>query len=118
MTPLEQYKADLQRDDFFQDPAQERAVAALDDLYHRLLAEPSSGGLFGRFRKPRPQMGLYMWGGVGRGKTYLMDVFFQTLPFKEKRRMHFHRFMQKVHREMRERQGEKNPLISISNSLY
>lgn len=40
MTPLEQYKADLQRDDFFQDPAQERAVAALDDLYHRLLAEP------------------------------------------------------------------------------
>ncbi len=114
MTPLEQYKADLQRDDFFQDPAQERAVAALDDLYHRLLAEPSSGGLFGRFRKPRPLTGLYMWGGVGRGKTYLMDVFFKALPFKEKRRMHFHRFMQKVHREMRERQGEKNPLISIA----
>ncbi|MCG8391672.1 MAG: AFG1 family ATPase [Pseudomonadales bacterium] len=114
MTPLEQYQADLQRDDFFQDPAQERAVAALDDLYHRLLAEPSTSGFFGRFRKPRPLTGLYMWGGVGRGKTYLMDVFFQALPFKEKRRMHFHRFMQKVHREMRERQGEKNPLISIA----
>ena len=73
MTPLEQYQADLQRQDFFQDAAQLRAVEALDDLYHRLLAEPSGGGLFGRFRKPRPQMGLYMWGGVGRGKTYLMD---------------------------------------------
>ena len=101
MTPLEQYKADLQREDFFQDPAQERAVAELDELYHRLLAEPVGGGFLSRFRKPRTLTGLYMWGGVGRGKTYLMDVFFQALPFKEKRRMHFHRFMQKVHREMR-----------------
>ena len=58
MTPLEQYKADLERADFFQDPAQERAVAALDELYHRLLAEPASGGLFGRFRKARPQICL------------------------------------------------------------
>ncbi|EKF74195.1 AFG1-like ATPase [Alcanivorax hongdengensis A-11-3] len=117
MTPLEQYQADLQRDDFFQDPAQLRAVEALDDLYHRLLKSPGNGGLFRRFRKPEPQKGLYMWGGVGRGKTYLMDVFFHTLPFPEKRRMHFHRFMQKVHQEMRERQGEKNPLISIARKF-
>ncbi|KGD60853.1 AFG1-like ATPase [Alcanivorax jadensis T9] len=117
MTPLEQYKADLQREDFFQDPAQERAVAELDELYHRLLAEPVGGGFLSRFRKPRTLTGLYMWGGVGRGKTYLMDVFFQALPFKEKRRMHFHRFMQKVHREMRERQGEKNPLVSIARKF-
>ncbi|MGB1467037.1 MAG: AFG1/ZapE family ATPase, partial [Alcanivorax nanhaiticus] len=68
MTPLEQYQADLQREDFFQDAAQLRAVEALDDLYHRLLQEPGKG-LLGRFRKPQPQMGLYMWGGVGRGKT-------------------------------------------------
>ncbi|MBD3645039.1 MULTISPECIES: cell division protein ZapE [Alcanivorax] len=117
MTPLEQYQADLQRDDFFQDPAQQRAVEELDALYHRLLAEPAGGGLLSRFRKPRALTGLYMWGGVGRGKTYLMDVFFQALPFKEKRRMHFHRFMQKVHREMRERQGEKNPLVSIARKF-
>lgn len=116
MTPLEQYKRDLERDDFFQDPAQMRAVEALDDLYHRLLAE-QNGGLFGRFRKPRTLTGLYMWGGVGRGKTYLMDVFFKALPFPQKRRIHFHRFMQKVHREMRERQGEKNPLISIARKF-
>ncbi len=117
MTPLEQYKADLQRPDFFQDAAQLQAVEALDDLYHRLLEAPAKGGLLGRFRKPQPQMGLYMWGGVGRGKTYLMDVFFEALPFEEKRRMHFHRFMQKVHREMRERQGEKNPLINIARKF-
>lgn len=117
MTPLEQYQADLEREDFFQDAAQLRAVEALDDLYHRLLEAPVKGGLFGRFRKPQPQTGLYMWGGVGRGKTYLMDVFFEALPFEEKRRMHFHRFMQKVHREMRERQGEKNPLINIARKF-
>ncbi|MCK5887588.1 MAG: cell division protein ZapE, partial [Alcanivorax sp.] len=52
MTPLEQYQADLQRDDFFQDPAQQRAVEELDALYHRLLAEPAGGGLLSRFRKP------------------------------------------------------------------
>ena len=117
MTPLEQYQADLQREDFFPDAAQLQAVEALDDLYHRLLDVPAKGRLLGRFRKPQPQMGLYMWGGVGRGKTYLMDVFFEALPFEEKRRMHFHRFMQKVHREMRDRQGEKNPLISIARKF-
>ena len=69
MTPLEQYQADLQREDFFQDPAQERAVAELDALYHQLLAEPANGGILARFRKPRALTGLYMWGGVGRGKT-------------------------------------------------
>ena len=58
-----------------------------------------------------------MWGGVGRGKTYLMDVFYEALPFEEKRRLHFHRFMQEVHREMRKRQGEKNPLLAIADDM-
>jgi cell division protein ZapE len=58
-----------------------------------------------------------MWGGVGRGKTYLMDVFFNALPFADKERMHFHRFMQYVHKEMRARQGEKNPLDGIARDF-
>ncbi|ASK34901.1 cell division protein ZapE [Alloalcanivorax mobilis] len=120
MTPLEKYRADLARPEFVQDAAQEQAVRALDDLYHRLVdAPPAPSGLLARLRKakPKPLTGLYMWGGVGRGKTYLMDVFFACLPFEQKRRMHFHRFMQKVHRQMRERQGEKNPLESIAREF-
>lgn len=118
MTPLEHYHADLERAGFIKDPAQEDAVKALDNLYHRLVADHHrSNSLLNRLRKRKPQQGLYMWGGVGRGKTYLMDVFFKVLPFPEKRRMHFHRFMQKVHREMRQRQGEKNPLVSIARQF-
>lgn len=117
MTPLEQYRIDLQRPDFHPDPAQEMAVRALDEVYQQLVKAPSSGGLLGRWRKPAPVKGLYMWGGVGRGKTYLMDVFFETLPMTDKKRIHFHRFMQKVHHEMRQRQGEKNPLTNIARQF-
>lgn len=118
MTPLEHYRQDLQREDFHADPAQARAVERLDDLYHRLIeGESRRPGLFFRKKSKQPQIGLYMWGGVGRGKTYLMDVFFESLPFAEKRRTHFHRFMQYVHQEMRARQGQKNPLTEIANDL-
>src|SRR5690606_8370332 len=117
MTPLEHYKRDLERPDFFHDVAQERAVRRLDALYEKLIEPPRRGGLFGRRRERAPVKGLYMWGGVGRGKTYLMDVFFDALPFKEKRRMHFHRFMQHVHQQMRARQGQKNPLLAIARDF-
>lgn len=119
MTPLEKYRADLARADFVHDPAQEEAIRALDQLYHRLVDARPSTGLFSRLRrsKPEPEIGLYMWGGVGRGKTYMMDVFFASLPFEEKRRVHFHRFMQKVHRRLRELQGEKNPLTQIAREF-
>jgi len=117
MTPLEHYQQDLTRPDFHADPAQARAVERLSDLYERLLAAGTARrSWFSRARKAPPS-GLYMWGGVGRGKTYLMDVFFEALPFEQKQRMHFHRFMQYVHREMRARQGQKNPLLSIASDL-
>ncbi|PKM21643.1 MAG: cell division protein ZapE [Gammaproteobacteria bacterium HGW-Gammaproteobacteria-14] len=118
MTPFEQYQQDLQRPDFHPDVAQARAVDGLQDLYERLMADSRRrAGMLGRLRKPQCQTGLYMWGGVGRGKTYLMDVFFESLPFADKQRMHFHRFMQYIHREMRARQGEKNPLDGIARDL-
>lgn len=115
MTPLEKYRQDLQRPDFAEDPAQRRAVEALQQVHDDVLADQQRlQGLLGRLRKPRTRTGLYMWGGVGRGKTYLMDVFFEALPIEAKRRMHFHRFMQYVHREMRRRQGHRNPLVEIA----
>lgn len=120
MTPLEKYRADLARADFVHDPAQEQAMLALEDLYQRLVAAHHPVGLLARLRRhgrTEPEKGLYMWGGVGRGKTYMMDVFFASLPFEEKRRMHFHRFMQKVHLRLRALQGEKNPLTRIAREF-
>ncbi len=90
----------------------------LQRLYDDLIAaHDSKPGLFGKlFGKKEPTLvkGLYFWGGVGRGKTYLVDTFFEALPFKEKVRTHFHRFMKRVHEEMRTLKGEKNPLTVIA----
>ena len=86
------------------DPDQRRAAQRLDRLQKDLEAE-SSGGLLAQLFKPkkaRPE-GVYMWGGVGRGKSMLMDLFVETLGIAEKRRAHFHEFMLEVDRRMRER---------------
>jgi cell division protein ZapE len=123
MTPLERYKKDLQRDDFSYDPAQEMAVKHLQRLYDDLIAaerepEPTSlmDRLKSRFKKEEaePVKGLYFWGGVGRGKTYLMDTFYDALPIKRKMRTHFHRFMQRVHADLKKLDGTKNPLDVIA----
>lgn len=118
MTPLERYQADLKRPDFFHDAAQENAVRHLQRLYEELVAkENESGGFLGKLfgkKSNEPVKGLYFWGGVGRGKTYLVDTFFDALPFKRKMRTHFHRFMKRVHEEMKTLKGEKNPLTIIA----
>jgi cell division protein ZapE len=117
MTPLERYQADLKRPDFFHDAAQENAVRHLQRLYDDLIArDQGKSGLMGKLfgKKPQgPVKGLYFWGGVGRGKTYLVDTFFDALPIERKTRTHFHRFMKRVHEEMRTLKGEKNPLTII-----
>lgn len=117
MTPLQRYQADLKRPDFFRDAAQENAVRHLQRLYDDLVTtQKSSSGLFGKLFAKKPQgpvKGLYFWGGVGRGKTYLVDTFYDALPFEQKMRTHFHRFMKRVHEEMRTLKGEKNPLTII-----
>ena len=127
MTPIERYKADLQKADFSHDPAQEMAVELLQDLYERLLlAEQQDkapslwskllGGVLPK-ADVTPVKGLYFWGGVGRGKTYLMDAFYDSLPIENKLRAHFHRFMQRVHKELTLLDGQKNPLSTIASKL-
>ncbi len=123
-TPWQRYQADLEREGFSHDPAQENAVRLLQDLYERLLhrynhRETGIGSWVKRFRKqtPEPEIGLYLWGGVGRGKTYLVDTFYDCLPFDRKLRTHFHRFMQRVHAELAALEGEKNPLEIIADGL-
>ncbi|NVZ82297.1 cell division protein ZapE [Pseudomonas yamanorum] len=118
MTPLERYQADLKRPEFFHDAAQETAVRHLQRLYDDLVqASQNKPGMFSKLfgkKDHTPVKGLYFWGGVGRGKTYLVDTFFEALPFKEKVRTHFHRFMKRVHEEMKTLPGEKNPLTIIA----
>ena len=123
-TPWQRYQADLQREGFSHDPAQEQAVLLLQELYERLLAArmQRTGGVAGLWRRLRgepvePEIGLYFWGGVGRGKTYLVDTFYDCLPFKNKMRVHFHRFMQRVHAELTSLEGEKNPLELVADRL-
>ncbi len=123
-TPWQRYQADLQRKDFSHDSSQEQAVILLQDLYERLVASSAESGrsLKAWVRKFRgvgiePQIGLYFWGGVGRGKTYLVDTFFECLPFERKLRVHFHRFMQRVHTELANLEGEKNPLEIVADRL-
>jgi len=123
MTPLQRYQHDLARPDFVADQAQAHAVSMLQDLYQRLVArETADQGLGSRLRRlwgaqQKPEQGLYFWGGVGRGKTYLVDTFFDSLPFERKLRVHFHRFMQRVHQELTELAGEKNPLELVADRI-
>jgi cell division protein ZapE len=118
MTPLETYRQACLRSDFIADAAQERAAQALDDLHKRLVSawENHRAHRF-HLKAPDPVIGLYLWGGVGRGKTWLMDAFFAAIPFRRKKRLHFHRFMQEIHHALRDRQGQKNPLESIADEF-
>lgn len=124
MTPIQRYRKDLEREDFSYDKAQEQAVEHLDHLYHELVLryEMRPKSWISRLspkasKSSAPAKGLYFWGGVGRGKTYLVDTFYESLPFRRKMRVHFHRFMQRVHRDLRELQGEKNPLEIVGKRI-
>jgi cell division protein ZapE len=113
------YRRECSRLGHAPDAAQERVVAALDDLRARLVAPQPRNllkGLLSR-RKRELERGLYVWGGVGRGKTWLMDLFFHSLPFKDKQRSHFHRFMQFVHDELKKHKDRANPLELVAEKV-
>ena len=115
LTPRQRYEADLKKPGFVKDAAQIKAVAALDVLYHFLLKRPP----LPRWRRllgqtQSPLKGLYLWGSVGRGKTWLMDCFYECLPFQEKQRLHFHRFMQMVHAQLKKLPGQQDPLRIVA----
>lgn len=114
LSPAEHYQRDLAQPDFISDPAQAQAIDALQRVYQNLIDAPPRKKLLGsRLTWPRVP-GLYMWGGVGRGKTWLMDVFFESLPFSRKLRTHFHRFMLDVHERRKGYPGEEDPLKLVA----
>lgn len=126
MTPKQRYEQDLKRSDFQRDEAQARAVDGLDALYHQLteflntpVVRPSRWQkLMGKKEQlPTPPKGLYFWGGVGRGKTYLMDTFFDALPTERKMRVHFHRFMYRVHDELKQLGENSDPLELVADKF-
>ena len=124
---LDVYSKRLADCGFRSDQAQLTAVAKLDDLRARLIAAHAAaeasplrrwiGSLIGGSSAQEPERGLYLWGGVGRGKTWLMDMFFESLPFPQKRRRHFHRFMHDVHTELKGLQNQESPLEAVAERM-
>lgn len=115
--PSQRYAAGVARGDWLRDPAQLPALAELDRIHAQVTTPEPARGLFARMfggEPPAAAAGLYLWGGVGRGKTFLIDLFHEGLPIKGKRRTHFHRFMREVHAGLREHAGERDPLAAIA----
>ena len=106
-------------DGFFHDPAQAQAIAHLETLYQQLLLFKRKRGRFlGKsLRSPDVPRGLYFWGGVGRGKSFLMDAFFACVPYRRKRRIHFHHFMMEVHNELKTLTSAADPLVTVAERI-
>jgi len=104
---------------FTPDPAQLKIIERLQQLHQALVAERPAPGLLQRMlkRTPDPVRGLYIWGGVGRGKTHLMDHFYEEVPVTKKQRVHFHRFMQEIHAELKTLPKTPDPLEVIAKRL-
>lgn len=129
LSPLFRYQQILDEGQFQPDPIQHDAVSQLDRIWQQVIqisARPSSQGAHGVFTRlfrpaqrtrQEPVRGLYMWGGVGRGKTWIMDLFYQSLPAPRKMRLHFHRFMLRVHEELAALQGQSDPLEKVADSF-
>ena len=120
MTPRARYQADIARGVLRPDAAQSLALESLQDLYGLLVQATSAPSSWWArlLNKPRPSVrGLYLWGGPGRGKTYLIDSFFECLPFPQKRRVHFHSFMQEVHAQLRSLPHTPNPLRIVGRRM-
>ncbi|VEG13583.1 cell division protein ZapE [Moraxella cuniculi] len=120
-TPLQRYHAALATGEFAEDAIQLAAVTYMDNLHHQIIkAQKPSSGWFANLFRPKSEMpkGLYMWGGVGRGKTWMMDMFYDSLPIERKMRMHFHHFMQRVQKELVALQGQTDPLQKVADIIH
>ncbi len=121
MKPSRKYQALMQQPEFVTDNAQLQAVALLDDLYSRIVDTRQRGWWQGLFSQPSqwPMVrGVYFWGGVGRGKTLLMDLFYQSLPRHiASERIHFHSFMNRIHHELKHHKSSTNPLQRVAADI-
>jgi len=117
MGPVEErYRAKLAEHAGAPDPSQAAGLAALERCaYDWKHYKSQRGGRLAKvFIHPPLPRGIYLWGGVGRGKTFLMDCFFDVVPLERKLRVHFHEFMRGVHREMYDLRGTEDPLSEVA----
>jgi len=116
---LEAYEALLADRGFVADAAQMAAASRLQQLYSELLTfKVARGSTLKRLlAPPKPPKGVYFWGGVGRGKSFLMDCFYDSVPYRRKRRIHFHAFMQEMHRELDTFKGEPDPMLKVADRI-
>ena len=119
MSVKQAYEAELAQRGYTADPAQLRAVEALERCANEWAAykEKRSNSFKKLINHPEVPRGVYMYGGVGRGKSFLMDCFFNAVPLRRKTRLHFHEFMREVHRELADLQGTQNPLDELGRRM-
>lgn len=122
-TPLEIYQQAIASGKIQANPAQEAIVKIFDKLFHQLIEQST---FFGKSKRQIMRYfgsdashvkGLYLWGEVGRGKTFVMDLFFHALPLQAKKRLHFHRFMQNVHHLLEVYKGTRDPLKQVAKDF-
>ena len=118
---IEAYRRLLAAGELKPDFDQQRAVALLDRLATELHELPSKGSILWRLagKRPKPPAGAYLWGGVGRGKSMLMDLAFETVDHNPKRRVHFHEFMLEVHERLRAERAKEagDPIPPVAKAL-
>lgn len=119
LSPRSWYQAASQQPGFIHDDAQAAAIEQLETLWESLLDFKDKRNRFlGRsLRKPPVPRGLYLWGGVGRGKSFLMDAFYGCVGYRRKRRVHFHHFMAEIHKQLRTLSSEADPLKTVAERI-
>ena len=116
---LDAYEATLKAKGFKYDPAQRAAAQRLQGLYSELVAfKVARRGTIRRLlSRPKEPRSVYFWGGVGRGKSFLMDCFYDSVPYQRKRRVHFHAFMQEVQNDLKKFNNEPDPLQKVADRI-
>jgi len=128
VSPGDAYRASLAEGAVLEDEAQAQVMALLDQRFTQLVARSANkagwfASLANKFlssksgRADTSIKGLYLWGGVGRGKTMMMDMFCHALPPERRQRMHFHRFMRRVHDGLGRFSGQANPLLKVADEI-
>ena len=119
MDVISYYQQALATKGYAADAAQEQAIQRLQQLYNDFLVynENQQSLLKRWFSKPEPPKGVYLWGGVGRGKSFLMDAFYQSLPIERKARLHFHEFMRGVHDQLKALRSQSDPLEVVAKTI-
>src|SRR5438034_8224172 len=113
------YEHALAARDYRSDEAQLRAVARLQQSYDDWVAYKArrSSSFKRLINRPEVPRGVYLWGGVGRGKSFLMDSFYSVVPVVRKTRLHFHEFMRGVHRQLDDLKGVADPLDEVARRI-